>query len=103
MGPRLLSRGKAACVPKTCRRFRSFNGATTLESWKGTEPQPWPHFVNWASMGPRLLSRGKGIQAPRKSAPAIRFNGATTLESWKGLKSDPMQALDLVLQWGHDS
>ncbi len=59
MGPRLLSRGKGWSVAVGTVADAGFNGATTLESWKGCFTQS-RSGVMWC------------------------FNGATTLESWKG-------------------
>ena len=107
MGPRLGSRGKKTRRPiATCcgallqwghdwgvverrtswpsqQKRRSFNGATTGESWKGRFRAPNLGCARIASMGPRLGSRGKG-RPPRWTTVAHRrFNGATTGESWK--------------------
>ena len=60
----------------------SFNGATTMESWKTTLGRDRGLAVI-ASMGPRQWSRGR-LRRRRLVSPSIYgFNGATTMESWK--------------------
>ena len=84
MGPRQWSRGKAPSRRRRRRNMQSFNGATTMESWKGSarllEQRPFD-ALQWG--------HDNGVvERPWPSAflPAgcNRFNGATTMESWKG-------------------
>ena len=77
MAPRRWSRGRRARHGRVSNQCKSFNGATTLESWK----------TCIAESGRR-----------RKHC----FNGATTLESWKTRKSPNRSGSRPPLQWGHD-
>ena len=109
-------------------RDRRFNGATTMESWKGSAKRP-------ASFSSVLLQWGHDdgvVERPRRG-PAARptstsFNGATTMESWNGrrplgrLASGGLASMgprrwsrgkgptgrnswgrEFTLQWGHDN
>ena len=55
----------------------SFNGGTTLQSWKQKE------YIKFRF-------------------PLISFNGATTLQSWKRYPAIQPESIRPLFQWGHD-
>src|SRR5262245_49717851 len=74
---------KTATPRRVTPRTVSFNGATTLGSWKS---RAWPSGIPFS----RALQWGHdaGVVEKRHSADhqaglSTRFNGATTLGSWK--------------------
>ena len=108
MGPRHYSRGNLNSCKGTILELISFNGATTLQSWKrihvepilhvemlsfngATTLQSWKHheYENlhyhdvYVSMGPRHYSRGNTSSSVKDTDVSSGFNGATTLQSWK--------------------
>ena len=107
MGPRHYSRGNDnrciyGSIPKN-----SFNGATTLQSWKLDDvdkdmmdiekvsmgPRHYSrgnlnvysddNILTIVSMGPRHYSRGNSVTTYMLFSDVRCFNGATTLQSWK--------------------
>ena len=124
MGPRQWSRGRQEPRRPGGARLASFNGATTMESWKtlvasndarrcaSMGPRQWSRgrpdarsevHPRSASMGPRQWSRGRPM--PRRSSVGAvrRFNGATTMESWKTRSDSAPSSNHVMLQWGHDN
>ena len=127
MGPRHWSRGRQRCKPLLTARLNSFNGATTLESWKTSDPigaplpegkLQWGHDTGVVEDGIRagphaqvdvlqwghdtgvvedLAELGSGLLVQN------RFNGATTLESWKTTSARAWHEGATLLQWGHDT
>ena len=130
MGPRRWGRGRPRVHTRrhNNRRGPSFNGATTLGSWKtpparssgrprgkaSMGPRRWgrgrrPDYFEIAksriaSMGPRRWGRGRrGLPTPRRLRNNSGFNGATTLGSWKTPTQRRDETMATKLQWGHDA
>ena len=104
----------------------SFNGATTLQSWKHHEYENLHYHDVYVSMGPRHYSRGntsssvkdtdvssgfngattlqswKHFHRTKEEKALLSFNGATTLQSWKLEIAEKHKFAGLMFQWGHD-
>ena len=104
MGPRQWSRGKGVQERPARNRGCRFNGATTMESWKGTRRPGRNRRPGRASMGPRQWSRGKAFFArmnficgsTASMGPRQWSRGRGEPNAKKVLKLNP-------LQWGHDN
>src|SRR5579884_230664 len=87
--------------PNWSIKLTSFNGATTLRSWKPRLLHPMAAAQS-ASMEPRPCGRGNALIAQGERIPARSFNGATTLRSWKlGINLTSGGRVQM-LQWSHD-
>ncbi len=83
MGPRLYRRGNIKSVGLRKSACISFNGATSLQTWKYGVWLPSPKKEKNASMGPRLYRRGNGGIGDKRRERRESFNGATSLQTWK--------------------
>ncbi len=103
MEPRRCRRGKRVVVPAgRAQEALSFNGATTMSSWKTTivitnlnitELLQWSH-------DDVVVENGQAHHPAGLGRPG--FNGATTMSSWKTLVVTMRATTVDPLQWSHD-
>ena len=80
-----------------------FNGATTMESWKGIVMVLVVIALAIASMGPRQWSRGKGYEREKMAYHLTASMGPRQWSRGKGILGFHFLAAHGGLQWGHDN
>ena len=101
-GATTLTSWKTGSPARTGPAGRRFNGATTLTSWK-TSPKVKSFADEMALQWGHDFDVVEDMRPSRSACPTPTcFNGATTLTSWKTPIPPKFVPSQSMLQWGHD-